>query len=84
MGTIVIHTIFWTFSKLRLTRPSGPIRYSILKEPLLIFTAKTALKETVIKTTRDAHLCTPVFLEVMRGQAVLIDCDMPNSIDCGW
>ena len=28
--TIVIHTIFWKFSKLRLTSPSGPIRYSIL------------------------------------------------------
>ena len=27
---IVIHTIFWKFSKLRLTSPSGPIRYSIL------------------------------------------------------
>ncbi len=28
---IVIHTIFWKFSKLRLTSPSGPIRYSILR-----------------------------------------------------
>ncbi len=27
---IVIYTIFWKFSKLRLTSPSGPIRYSIL------------------------------------------------------
>ncbi len=34
--TIVIHTIFWKFSKLRLTRPSGPIRYSILNCPCLI------------------------------------------------
>ena len=30
--TIVIHTIFWKFLKLRLTSPSGPIRYSILKK----------------------------------------------------
>ena len=29
--TIVIHTIFWKSVNLRLTRPSGPIRYSILK-----------------------------------------------------
>ncbi len=28
--TIVIHTIFLKFSKLRSTSPSGPIRYSIL------------------------------------------------------
>ena len=29
--TIVIPTIFWKFSKLRLTSPLGPIRYSILR-----------------------------------------------------
>ncbi len=29
--TIVIHTIFWKFPKLRLTSPSVPIIYSILK-----------------------------------------------------
>ncbi len=29
--TVVIHTIFWKFINLRLTSPSGPIRYSILK-----------------------------------------------------
>ncbi len=29
-GTVVIHTIFWQSINLRLTRPSGPIRYSIL------------------------------------------------------
>ena len=28
--TIVIHTIFWKFSKFRLTSPSGPNRYNIL------------------------------------------------------
>ncbi len=27
---VVIHTIFWKSTNLRLTRPSGPIRYSIL------------------------------------------------------
>ncbi len=32
--SIVIHTIFWKFSKLRLTSPSGPIRYSILISPI--------------------------------------------------
>ncbi len=27
----VIHTILWKFANLRLTSPSGPIRYTILK-----------------------------------------------------
>ena len=31
-GTIVIHTMFWKFTNLWLTSPSGPIRYSILSQ----------------------------------------------------
>ncbi len=29
--TVVIHTILWKFATLRLTSPSGPIRYTILR-----------------------------------------------------
>ena len=35
--TIFFHTIFWKFTKPRLTSPSGPIRYSILTLTYLSF-----------------------------------------------
>ena len=36
--TVVIHNILWKFANLRLTSPSGPIRYTILTYLFVVIT----------------------------------------------